>query len=299
MQRYAMELDKLFDEVGSYRNSDDYLKLLNFTKRFPYYAPYNAMLLHIQKPGSHYVTNATTWRNKFGRYIRPGARPLVILKPFGPVEFVFDLSDTEGIEPFPEALINPFKVEGVINGKKFHDLVKWMKTDGIAYTETDRGSDSAGSIQLSNGNRTVTLRIGKKLYSINVLYDMVVNANHPKTTKFATMLHELGHLYCGHLPGAKKYWGERENISEQIQEFEAESVCWLVCERLGINNPSAEYLSGYLTENNEIPNISIESVLKAAGTIESLMNESKKLREELVCSSSKIEEQKPAQELLF
>ena len=187
MQRDNMELDKLFDEVGSYRNSDDYLKLLNFTKKFPYYAPYNAMLLHIQKPGSDYVTSATTWRNKFGRNIKPGARPLVILKPFGPVEFVFDLSDTEGTEPFPEELINPFKVEGFINGKKFHDLVELMKTDGIAYTEANRGSDSAGSIQLSNGSRTTTLRIGKKLYAIKVLYDIVVNANHPKTTKFVTM----------------------------------------------------------------------------------------------------------------
>ena len=48
------ELDKLFLEIGTYRKSDELNKLFEFIKRFPKIAPYNAMLIHIQKPGSQY-----------------------------------------------------------------------------------------------------------------------------------------------------------------------------------------------------------------------------------------------------
>ena len=55
------ELDKLFDEVGAYRSTKEYSELLHFIRRFRKYAPYNAMLLHVQKPGSQFVTTAADW----------------------------------------------------------------------------------------------------------------------------------------------------------------------------------------------------------------------------------------------
>ena len=54
------------------------------------------------------------------------------------------------------------------------------------------------------------------------------------------------------------------------REFEAESICYLVCERAGIQNPSAAYLSDYLQRNEFIPAISFDAVLKAAGMIEQM-----------------------------
>lgn len=62
----------------------------------------------------------------------------------------------------------------------------------------------------------------------------------------------------------------------------AESVCWLVCERLGIKNPSAEYLSGYLDNNENIPVISIDTVLKSASKIEKMIKETKAPRKEII-----------------
>ncbi len=56
----------------------------------------------------------------------------------------------------------------------------------------------------------------------------------------------------------------------EVRKFEAVSVCWLLCERMGIKNPSAKYLSNYLTNNNTIPDISIDAVLKATGEIEKI-----------------------------
>ena len=59
------------------------------------------MLLHVQKPGLSYAASARDWRDRFGRRPKEGARPLIILWPFGPVALVYDVMDTEG-KPLPE-----------------------------------------------------------------------------------------------------------------------------------------------------------------------------------------------------
>jgi hypothetical protein len=278
------ELDKLFTEIGTYRKSEDFKKLLEFIKKFPTIAPYNAMLLHIQKPGSHYVASAQDWSRKFNRTIKPGARPLVILRPFGPVAFVFELSDTEGEEPFSEKLLNPFGTQGKVSENLFKRLINNIKYDGVSYSEADYGSGCAGRIQVSKRGIDQKIVRGKKKIWLNVLYDLVVNKNHEIGAKFATIAHELGHLYCGHLGAPTKgtWWRARSRLNENEKEFEAESVCWLVCERQGIKNPSADYLSGYLNDNEEIPYISIDTVLKAVGIIESAMQGNKEPRKEII-----------------
>lgn len=89
MKERNSELDQLFLEVGTYRDSTDYMELLKFVRRFRKMKPYNAMLLHVQKPGSTFVASASDWWERFRRKPKPGARPLVILRPFGPVAFVY------------------------------------------------------------------------------------------------------------------------------------------------------------------------------------------------------------------
>lgn len=277
------ELDKLFLEIGTYRRSDEFKELVQFVKKFPHIAPYNAMLIHIQKPGSQYVASATEWRKRFNRRIRPEARPLIILRPFGPVSFVFELSDTYGEELFPEKLLNPFKVEGKISEHIFRKFTTNLKSDGILYGEADHGTSSAGFIQTGDKSKEIKIIKKNKEIWVKVLYDMVVNRLHPLETKFATVLHELGHVYCGHLGTPNvKWWDDRRFLNKNAREFEAESVCWLVCERMELKNPSAVYLSGYLNNNKEITDISIETVLKSVSTIESLINTSKEPKKEIV-----------------
>jgi hypothetical protein len=97
------------------------------------------------------------------------------------------------------------------------------------------------------------------------------------------VLHELAHLYCGHLGTFyPKWWSDRRHLNKNQREFEAESVCWLVCERMGIKNPSAKYLSGYLDNNESIPNISIDTVLKTALILEKMIKGTKAPRKEII-----------------
>ncbi len=282
-QKNIPELDRLFGEIGRYQKSSEYKELLEFVKKFPQLAPYNAMLIHIQKPGSNYVASASVWKRKFNRTINPGARPLVILRPFGPVAFVFELSDTNGRDLFPESLINPFKVEGEVSLYKYHKLINNLLSYGILYREEAYGASRAGSIQIGNFESEKRIEKVKKEVWIKTIYDLVVNNSHSRESKFATIVHELGHLFSGHLGTPyPNWWENRSHLSENEIEFEAESICWLVCERLGVKNPSAAYLNGYLDENKLIPRISIDTVLKSIGIIEKLLNTTVEPKKELI-----------------
>jgi hypothetical protein len=44
-------LDELFTLAGKYNSSDAYLELMRFVGRFPFYSPFNAMLIYTQMPG--------------------------------------------------------------------------------------------------------------------------------------------------------------------------------------------------------------------------------------------------------
>jgi hypothetical protein len=86
-------------------------------------------------------------------------------------------------------------------------------------------------------------------------------------------VHELAHLYCGHLGTPnEKWWPHRRGLTHEVQEFEAESICYLVCQRLGIENPSAQYLATYFAKNEkgDVPPISLERVMASAGLIEQM-----------------------------
>ncbi len=136
MTRKGMpELDKLFQEIGTYRKSSEFFELFEFVKKFPHIAPFNAMLIHVQKPGSQYVATASEWESQFNRNITPGARPLVILRSFGQVSFVFELTDTYGEEPFHKPLLNQYHVDGEISEHQLRHLTGNLKCDGILYCE--------------------------------------------------------------------------------------------------------------------------------------------------------------------
>ncbi|MBQ7560883.1 MAG: hypothetical protein IJS99_03475 [Synergistaceae bacterium] len=264
------ELDKLFQEVGRYRNSKEYDELLKFVARFRNIAPFNAMLIQMQKPGSKYVASVKDWAERFQRKPKPGARPLVILRPFGPVQFVYELNDTEG-KTLPEEILNPFKAHGEISLSELEKFIKCLFFHGIEVYNNDYGTDFYGNVEAVN--KTGQYTKSRVIYKFRIPFAITINKNHDFTTQLTSTYHELGHIYCGHLYTPDiEYLPERYNLPLEISEFEAESVCWLICERQGIKNPSAEYLSRYLNDNKTIPSISIDTVLKAVTSIEEIIS---------------------------
>lgn len=281
-------LDELFSLTRQYKHSKDYRELLDFVARFRFYSPFNAMLIHIQMPGARFVATPHRWKRDYGRIIKTGARPILILQPMSPVMFVFDVSDSESMgqaRPLPDGIEKPFEVR---SGKIKDELVITVdnaKRDGIAIVEYEAGSQSAGSIKVAIPGRHITFYRKRRSDSENsyipLRYEILLNSTLSAEAKYATMVHELAHLYCGHLGTPdSKWWPDRRGLNDRIREFEAESVCYLVCSRLGIENPSDEYLSGYTKTNEDVPPISLECVMKTAGLIEQMGREKLLLRKE-------------------
>ena len=263
-------LDELFSLTLQYRSSKAYHDLLQFIVRFRFYSPFNAMLVHVQMPGARYVASPHRWLRDYGRKIKPGARALVILQPMGPVMFVFDVSDTEG-NPLPQEIENPFEVRHGKIGKELIKTIDNAKRDGIAIHSRRLGSQQAGSIRsVKPSNQVLTF----SKTEIPLRYEMELNEDLSKESQYVTVAHELSHLYCGHLGTPNdRWWPDRRGLDHKAEEFEAESVAYMVCTRLGIDNPSEQYLAGYVDKYNEVPNISLECVMKAAGLIESMGRE--------------------------
>jgi len=266
-------LDQLFSLTIQYRSSQAYFDLLVFISKFKFYSPFNAFLIHTQKRGAAYVATPQRWLYDYGRSIKPEAQPIVILQPMGPVMFVFDVSETEAIpgakdvKPLPPEIDKPFEVlNGKLLNKELELVIENAKRDGIRITTTNDGSQSAGCIRSVHKNHTL---VSQKVLSgyekripvytfVAVKYELLVNSNgQSPEAQYATIAHELAHLYCGHLGSPDiKLWPDRQNLDHVTEEFEAESVSFLVCQRHGIQTTSPKYLSQYADNHPDIPAIS-------------------------------------------
>lgn len=252
-------LDRLITESRLYKTSKDYKDLLDFVVRLRNIAPFNAMLLQIQKPGLRYAMSAKDWREKFGRWPKEGTRPLVIMWPFGPVGFVYDVVDTEGAD-LPRDVF-AFTAIGNVDAASFDRYKLLLERKRIAWHEVDQGDAHAGLVRVltrseENGNS----------YRINI------NKNHTLPTQFTTLAHELGHMFLGHLgPDKKLKIKDRTHKSDDAMEIEAESVAHIVCNRAGIEPQSLSYLSSFVENDQEIKDLDIYAILVAAGAVESLL----------------------------
>jgi hypothetical protein len=283
-------LDELFNLTRQYKSSKAYGELLRFVARFSFYAPFNAMLTHVQMPGATFVAPPHRWLRDYARRIKAGARPLVILQPMGPVMFVFDVSDTEpekNAPPLPLEVRRPFEERRGQIGGECHQTIENAKRDGVDVVEQDAGSQSAGAIQCAKPGKSlqilVKLKPSPEYKVVPLRYQLLLNAKHSTEEKYATLVHELAHLYCGHLGTPDdRWWPDRRGLDQEVREFEAESICYVVCKRLGIDNPSARYLAGYLAKNKKgnVPPISLERVMASAGLIEQMGRERLKPRKE-------------------
>jgi hypothetical protein len=128
-------LDELFTLARKYNSSDAYLELMRFVGRFRFYSPFNAMLIHKQMPGAHFVCTARRWwRKDYRREVKISARPIVILQPMGPVLFVFDVSDTAPLpnaRSLPPQVADPFQVRSGKIGGQLALTIDNAKRDGV------------------------------------------------------------------------------------------------------------------------------------------------------------------------
>lgn len=275
-------LDELYSNVENFRESESFQQMLDFVSSFKSLSPYNAFLLYQQRPGVRYVLNASSWYKRFKRKIKLNVRPLIILVPFGPVDYVYDISDTFEIddknqpslfaqtdEEILSSLIEPFKTNGHNPKEEMLKLVQSMCYHGIGIDRNFKvGNDYAGQIELLNEyHPKIDVKYKNSDLEIPINYLLSVRDNAKDGEAFATAVHELGHLFCHHLTATPKGAWVVRNLDHVSKEFEAEAVSFIVCNRYGVESPSANYLNGYYTKNKTIPPISVENIFTACNMI--------------------------------
>lgn len=123
------QLQTLIQTSRLYRSSRDYKELLDFVTALPHISPLDGLLLQVQRPGLKLAASEAGWFEYHNRTITDGARPLIILWPFGPAAYVYDLEDTEG-EPLPEDIRHPIRASGTITERATRSIIATFERQG-------------------------------------------------------------------------------------------------------------------------------------------------------------------------
>jgi hypothetical protein len=251
-------IDQLIAQTELYATSAAFDELLAFVVRLRAFAPFNAMLLHIQKPGLTHAATAADWLARFRRKPKPDARPLLILRAMGPVDFVFDFQDTEGPE-LPSAAFT-FPVFGDLTAARFSEMLAEARRQMFEVTFIDAGDAVAGRVELVTRAKTKT---GRNVYRI------AINRNHTPPIQFVTLAHELAHLFLGHLGEDRgRRVAARVGLPHAKEEVEAETVAWIVAHRNGLKPRSESYLDRYKAA---FEGLDYYTIMRAANAVETVM----------------------------
>jgi len=284
------QVTELFKEVLDFRDSEKFKKLIRFTTQLRTIGSYNAMLVSIQGPGVKFVYSQEDWLKLHGRVLKPNPRPYMILTPFGPVSFVFDVSDTRKVDGLPEneddfleELSEPYKAIGYIEPKLKENLINNLKFFGIEYAEDYVSSkeETGYIIPVEFYYREDSIiRWGRKhKLRFPVNYLLSINVRRGKEEQFISICHELAHFFCYHLDppyvNGEPLWDKRRLTTVQ-QEFEAETVAWILAVRNGIHDSgSVQYLAKYVGVDGQLPEVNIGNIMSAADSITRMISEEK------------------------
>lgn len=272
-------IDRLLDQGRVYRSSREYAEFITFVGSFRQYSPFNAAMVRLQKPGARFVLTDAKWRSSYGRVCRPGAQPLVIMRPKGPYMVVYDVSDTEalpGAPSLPREVTHPNAATSRLDEGKIMRLwditVDNAKRDGIRVHLVGNAPHHAGSAGMSRWLGEM-VRPGKKLRDpsrrYRIYHEVEVSQHLEVLDRYVTLLHELAHIYCGHLGalGPDAWWLDRPG-SETRDEVEAETVAFIVLRRWDPGAVMPDYLLNYISAHSEVPpDVSVRTMMTVAKEI--------------------------------
>lgn len=269
-------INEFFSRVLELKDSELIIRYFEFLKKVPDHSPFNNTLVFIQNPDCSYYATAKQWEGRFNRIIKKDARPMVVLFPFGPVDFVYDIKDTEGETITHKKIIYWWRENGgTLNEKIIEKTFLNLKKIKIDYKQL-RARKYFEKIEFRTGG-----------YAQLTLQDSKVSiALHPRYSKasiesYGVLCHEIAHILLGHLgqiviPSKKEnkpnkeIVKDRQKIPKHTKEIEAELVAWIVFNGLGIEKNSESYIAGWLTGQKDIEKINMSDVLRVSGKIQEM-----------------------------
>lgn len=275
-------VDALFAYARDFRRCDRFRAMLRFAAAARDLAPYNAMMVHIQKPDARHVLPAATWL-RYNRVPRPDARPVVVLWPFQPVQYWFDIGDTAVIpdqaDLFPPELarLPDEEPQGEPTAELRDALAANLPLWGIALRAV------AATPEFGNALTTGVVGLSRLRIPVDAAgaivkwppcYALSVRRGATPAEEVSVIVHELARLFCGHLPSTypEHAWEWRGDLPQETRDFEVETVAWLVFHRRSLRDDrSSAFVSDYLASHSEIPTVAIDALMGAVGAIEQML----------------------------
>lgn len=258
-------IDELLHRSWKHKDSKEFFKFFNFIASFNHYSRFNTMLVYLQNEAVTFFGGTAFWKKRFNRTIKEDARPYVILAPMAPVMMVYDVMDTEGVDS-PQKFLEeglgrkPIEVIGKIHPAVLEKTMQKAKEYGIKIILKDQSYFKGGHI--------TTIASGK--------LEIALNSNNSVEERFSVLIHELAHLFLGHtghkelINSEKKIKLLQRKLTRTAEELEAETVSFLLCKKLGLETRAAEYIAGYIKNEDDLIKFSYETVIKMADKIEEL-----------------------------
>lgn len=255
---------------------DEFTSFSTFNYFNRHYSLLNSALILLQRPGATIVRSETSW-NKRGRFVKLESSPIIILQPGGPVAPVYDYSDTYGQESFEEVTHEKLKQEYLSTDRtifeeySYRHFVSCAEQHGILCNEKAFGDRLKGLTQILEVKQYIVPENNKKeAECIEANHKITINSNSSYHEKCLTFFHELAHLYCGHLSGARTKWNMlpeyAEGLDHNIKEYEAELTCRIICDKFGFFYDNWDYLKQHLVDGKP-PEIRMQAVFGAADKI--------------------------------
>lgn len=270
------------------------MAFVDFASKLKRLAPYNLMMVYTQRPGARAVASRDEWK-AMNQTVRGDAIPILILKPKGPITQVFELNDTEPPQK-RDPRVDPLGARGEFDEKRLDQLISKLARPNkrelkVDVLDKDFGSALAGRITrfgISSGGQPADVETADAHAQIErqtaTAYAISLNRRLTPVERFATLLHELGHLFCGHLgsfeadnPDADEYgWPDRSNLPRAAREIEAELVAWHVCDREGIVLGAPLYLKGYMEAHPaDVGKVDLDRVIRAIARVRAYLGDPK------------------------
>jgi hypothetical protein len=257
-------LDDLFRRSAAYRTNSAFHEMIEFTARFREYAPFNNLLVRIQNPSCSFYATARDWQYKFYRRVTQDARPMLILAPMHPVMLVYDLDSTEPDPAYPGKAVLPEQLKAFtwVGGEWKPAMLDRL----LANAERDLIQVAFRELSSTNSGRATHAPPGSGWKMRSVIHDDLSDRS-----RFATLCHELAHIYLGHLGGDKDgWWPSRINLSHSTVEIEAEAAAYITCLRVGLTPASEAYVCNFATSDKVPETVSMEMITKVAGKLEDM-----------------------------
>lgn len=261
-QIFIEQVQEFFDQLLALKSSEKLKQYLEFCARMPNHSTFNSTLVFIQKPSCFYYATKSQWEKRFNREPKPSARPLLILFPFAPVEFVYDLADIEG-EPLSEKDLTHWWEEenGGISRERMESLIKLCEELGIRFSiaSTDylreKGHMTFGIAHNKADSNERKIELHPRYKDPSFLQEA-----------FGVLVHEVAHHLLGHCGEMritvqfrrKSVEGfediiiakDARDIDRSSGEVEAELTAYFVFSKYGVTKKSAAYLASWITEQS-------------------------------------------------